>query len=425
MCLKSMLRNLLPLVAVAFSTSAIAEQPAPIVEIDLTPEEVLVGEALTLRVSVYVPTWFVKPPTFPSFEVPNAITRLPPDSTRPATKQVGRDTWSGITRSYRIYPLMGASFRLENRAMDVQYADPGSDTLRVQVDTGDISFSAVVPAGAEGLEPYVAGTRFEVSRSLDGDLDSLAVGDAVVATYTAELDGLSAIFIPELVATEDVAGVSVYADQPMVEDGPPARRVEKLTFIFNAGGNFEIPAVSIDWWNTESGSVQTASLVPLPISVSGPALEAAGRSEERRTIDWKLLIIIAAGLVLVLRWLPGVLDRLRSTLKAREELERASESYAWKQASDALASGDAHRAHDALVRWLGRLDAGLDLRAFAASFGDETLASDIDTMYRSLYTDSNAPTNLDRIASGLGRARERCLANRVDSTDLALPPLNP
>ena len=54
-----------------------------------------------------------------------------------------------------------------------------------------------------------------------------------MVTYAAELDGLPAIFLPPLLPELDVDGVSGYADVPKLGDGPPARREEKLTLVFD------------------------------------------------------------------------------------------------------------------------------------------------------------------------------------------------
>ena len=79
--------------------------------------------------------------------------------------------------------------------------------------------------------------------------------------------GLSALFLPELVEPIDTPGVSAYPEQPLVEDDEVARRTEKITYIFNAGGEFETPAVTIDWWNKDTAQIESATL---------PALAADG-----------------------------------------------------------------------------------------------------------------------------------------------------
>ena len=77
------MRRLLALIAIVCSTVSLAQdQPDPIIRVSLEPEAVNVGEAAELRITVLGPTWFPEPPEFPSFEVPNALVRLPPNSSR-------------------------------------------------------------------------------------------------------------------------------------------------------------------------------------------------------------------------------------------------------------------------------------------------------------------------------------------------------
>ena len=122
-------------------------QDEPIVRVEVTPEAVNVGESAQLRVTVLVPTWFPRPPVFPSFELSNAITRLPPDSSYPTSKRVGRETWSGIIRNYRVYPMLGATYRLAGQTIRVTWANPGADPLIAEVPIPDIEFRGVVPEG--------------------------------------------------------------------------------------------------------------------------------------------------------------------------------------------------------------------------------------------------------------------------------------
>jgi hypothetical protein len=404
---------------------ATAQQTEPFVEISITPAEVAVGEPVTMRVSVYVPTWFPKPPTFPSFEIPNAVTRLPPDSSRPSTARVGRDNWSGITRSYQIYPLLGARFSIENQAVAVQYANPGSDPIDIEVDTGEVSFVAIVPEGAETLEPYVAGTNLELTRRIEGDVGSLSVGDALVATYTAKLDGLSSMFLPELVGPADLPGVSVYPEQPVVRDDGTATRTEKLTYIFNAGGDFEIPAVTVDWWNRETSTIETAVVPALAVTVAGPPLQEEPAEDVADERNWWPVLAALALIGLFFRRLKTRTDEALDRYRDREKIRLASEPYAWDQARKAIGSGDAHRAHDEIVRWLARLEPGLDSRAFAERYGDDALTSELAALNRFLYAESAHSPDLGRIAQGLTVARRRCIREHEIQSDVVLPPLNP
>lgn len=411
--------------AMLLSASAWAQQAEPIVEISVDPEVVSVGEPITMRVAVYVPTWFTRPAQFPSFEVPNAITRLPPNSSHPVSKRVGRESWSGISHRYLVYPMLGARFRLDSSDIRIEYANPGGDPIRARAPTGEIVFSAVVPEGAEDLNPYIAGTRLEVSREIEGTPEALAVGDALVVTYTAKLEGLSAIFLPDLVAPADIPGVSIYPEQPIVEDGDVARRIEKVTYIFNAGGDFSIPAVNLDWWNQPESRVETATVAALPLTVEGPPLQADPEPEAKPERNWSLILGAAVVLLLLLRWAKRSLPALRASYEQRKARLLASEEYAWGLVLKTLHGRDVRLAHEEIMRWLGKISPGLDLGRFCERYGDTELSSELAAMSRSLYAGSNESPDLGKISRRLADARKRCLEQGPDTLTSALPPLNP
>ena len=96
----------------------------PIVRVAVEPDIVSVGQPVRLRVTVLGPTWFPKPPIYSTFEIPNAVTRLPPNSSFPTSERIDGVTWSGIVRSYQIYPLLAAPYELSGQSVTITFADP-------------------------------------------------------------------------------------------------------------------------------------------------------------------------------------------------------------------------------------------------------------------------------------------------------------
>lgn len=405
-------------------TAAASAQDAPIVTVEVTPDEVLVGESAQLRVTVLVPTWFPSPPVFPSFELSNAITRLPPDSSFPTSQRIGRDTWSGIVRNYRVYPLLGASYTLTGQSITVTYANPGADSVRTDAEIPDITFRGIVPAGAESLDPYIAGQNFTLTREIDGDMASLEAGDALVVRYIAELEGLPAMFIPPLALEHDSPGLSVYADQPVVEDGEPARRTETLTLVFDAGGEFTVPGIDLEWWNTADQQVRVASVDSLSLSVVGPPPAVMPTEMPLRT-DWRSIAVLILGLGLLLvaarHALPAIRARRAATRAARER----SEQHAFRQLQQALRNDDAPSAYRRMLAWIERIAPDCELRQFARAYGEPALEADLSAFLAALYTDASVAPDLSRIGAGLAQARHTCLRRHTTTDTPALPPLNP
>jgi len=108
---------------------------------------------------------------------------LPPGSSYPTSERIGGDTWSGIVRNYRVYPLTGATYRISGETLGVTWANPGADPFRQDVAIPGVELRATVPAGAEALDPYLAGTSF--SPASDDDR-------AAIEAFVAQVEGFAA-----------------------------------------------------------------------------------------------------------------------------------------------------------------------------------------------------------------------------------------
>lgn len=406
-----------------FVSSLAAAQQQPIVRVDVSPEEVTVGESIRLRVTVLVPTWFPKPPVFPSFELANVITRLPPDSSNPTSERIDGDTWSGIIRNYQVYPLAAATFRIGDTRMQITYADPGASPIVTEVAVPDIVFRASVPSGAEQLDPYIAGTRLSIARETDGDLDSLKAGDALVVRTVVELEGLPAIFLPPLPELPDAPGVSVYADEPRLEEGGVAKRTESSTLVFDAGGDFVLPAVTLEWWNLAEGRIEETSLPELTVSVSGPPPVVPGGDSE--PIDWRWLLVLAGIAAVLILLAAVVVPRARHWQRDRAERYKASEEHAFRMLKDQSGSKDAKAAYAALIQWLEKLEPGMGPRQFADLYGDEDLKIEVDKLVRSAFAGERPGRQTDSLMQALALARDRCIRRRETGAESSLPQLNP
>jgi hypothetical protein len=414
----------LVLMVLVMLPSVALAQDQPIVRVTLSPESVSVGHAADMRVTVLVPTWFASPPVFPSFEIANAITRLPADSSYPTSERVGNSTWSGIVRDYRIYPLLGATYRISGQSVLISYANPGGQPSLAEITIPDIVLRATVPTGAEHLQPYLAGRELQLSQEIEGDVAALQRGDAIVVTYTAVLDGLPAMFLPRLAPHVELEGVSIYADTPVVEDVTPARRREKLTLVFESGGEFTLPAVGLDWWNTAAGRLERASVAAVLFSVAGPTTTGASMGTTNHLpAGWWLTAVFAALLAAVLtrRRLPALTSRLRAALHAR----RQSEPHAFKDLRGTIRHGDPKTVYHAMLHWLERIETGLDLRRFTVSYGTDELSAAVYQLTRATYSNSAAQPDLRGLYAELAAARRRWQDTRSPATGAVLPNLNP
>ncbi len=401
-------------------------QVQPVVEVTVAPEQVRVGEALELQVTVLVPTWFAQPPAYPDFELANTVTQRPPDSSFPTSRTINGENWSGIVRSFRIYPLQAADYRIDGAELGVSYANPGAAPTRMAVPLPAVRFSAVVPAGAESLSPYLAGAALRLSVNISGDTGSLASGDAVTLEYRAELDGLPAIFLPPLAPALSFEGAAVYADRPRTADGPPATRSEKLTLVFEAGGEFEVPPVTLSYWNTESGAVEQVTAEGARFSVSGPAPAGSTAVDDSgKELSLRSLVAVAlAGLMVGALW--RVWRRLlQPAWQTWHKRRLASEAHAFKVLQRALRANDNVAAYRALLTWSEHLQPPMPSREFALRYGNTELACTLDNLGTALFGQGKTAPAGSALARDLQSARHQYHKARRARTAPALPPLNP
>lgn len=406
---------------------ALRAAEVPVVQVQVQPETVTVGEPVTLRVSVFAPTWFPQPPVFPSFELPNTITRLPPDSSGPVTRRVGRSTWSGVQRRYQVFPLVDGQFQIGERSVTVTYADPESRApISLEIPVPDIVFNAEVPPGADSLDPYLAGRSLTLNREYDADLSELVAGDALVIRYRATLEGLPSLFLPPLFALSDQPGLSVYPEEPELRDEPDrAVREETVTLVFDSGGEFSLPPLELRWWNLRTGAIEVARIDGMNLSVAGSVLTPL--ETDRMTPSgigvWLLLAGVLAVSVYLLRGSAQKLLKARRIAHARY-LE--SEACCFKQLEQALLQRDRAQAYNRLLDWLWRIDSSLELDAFCSRYGDETLTDQLKLLRESRFGSREAgEADYQRLTDALGRARDRFRRHLDSERQVPLPGLNP
>ncbi len=190
-----------------------------------------------------------------------------------------------------------------------------------------------------------------------------------------------------------------------------------MTLVAEGGGSGEAPEVTLDWYNVETGAVETASVDGFPIAVEGPPAQTAAQPR-----DWRVFALMAlAGLVALsagvwaFRQVVPALGRWIGEVRARR---LASEPHAYAELRRVVASRDHARLRPALDLWAERVP-GRDPRE--------------EPRLRFALTDLGAarygpvpPANADHawraLAKELPTARKSChSADRAH----ALPRLNP
>ena len=149
-----------------------------------------------------------------------------------------------------------------------------NNILRLRTPEQTISVKPV-PSQNTGKN-WQPANQLTLSENWSASLDHLKVGEPVTRTITINTDGLSGGQIAPL-ANNAIDGLTFYPDQAQTKDnkntkGVQGSRVETTAIVPNRGGDFTLPEINVDWWDTNSQTIKTATLSAKTIHVSGDAL---------------------------------------------------------------------------------------------------------------------------------------------------------
>ena len=141
--------------------------------------------------------------------------------------------------------------------------------------------------------PPGAGTPWlpALSLSLSGEPElpqEIRVGEPISYPVTLRADGLSVEQLPELeLGAAD--GLSIYPDQPNSRDrsslqGLAGERSRRFAIVPSAAGKWQIPALTISWWDVQTDQRRQAELPSRTIDVL-PARGSMSRPAEGTTLD--------------------------------------------------------------------------------------------------------------------------------------------
>lgn len=428
-----MIRLLASFLVLILGLPAAAQQDLkPILKTEFDASQAVPGQPLILRLTILVPTWMPKPPIYPSFEILNAITRLPSRASSPTSVSIDGETWSGIIRSYRIYPMTAGRFKIPSQTIQVTYADPVTrDPVVVDLQTDGVVIEGIIPEEAKGLSPFIAADELSLTQSVEGTPEDMKPGDAIVRTVTANVKGVSPIFLPPFLPDVGETGLSVYPKEPVVtesEDGGIlfGSRVESVTYVAVSGGRFELPPIKLGWFGLGSNQLENITIDGLEVLVRGGSAAAAEEPLNWQKVASTAVVAIA---VFAVFWsfARHFGPRIRYSLAHWQQRRRASEAYAFKLAEAAFEVQDLNLALNTSSTWIQKtaLDGVVleqaDLSASLSPIGHLSYgaAGDVSDakIARKLWL-SALQTLRDMRRAYLAEKKQK--ANRQ-----ALPPLNP
>ena len=138
-------------------------------------------------------------------------------------------------------------------------------TVQVTPKPDSYSGSHWLPAASLGLV-----------QSWSKDPEEFKIGEPITRIITLRAEGLRAAQLPPLPELE-IEGLKTYPDQPQQEDSPAnngitGNRIETTAIVATKPGEYQLPPITLIWWDTKTGRQRATQLPAFRFRVTGAAV---------------------------------------------------------------------------------------------------------------------------------------------------------
>ncbi|MBX2881277.1 MAG: BatD family protein, partial [Granulosicoccus sp.] len=220
--------------------------------------------------------------------IDNLVVQRIGDDTRTRQERDGRE-YSVTERRYALFAQKSGLLNLKPVTLSVTVpADPNrvrgffAPTRKLTSRSAPISLN-VRPRPDTGSAWWLPAKALRLESQWASPPEEARVDQPLTRTIVMRVDGIQDSQLPEI-ETPSIDGISLYAEQPQRETGATAdslvaeQRVN-WALIPHRSGEIVLPAISIEWFNTQTGQTETAHLPEERINVlSATAGSDAGTS---------------------------------------------------------------------------------------------------------------------------------------------------
>ena len=279
-------------------------------EASISPSDnVVPGQKMTLTLEIATDRWFSGGTRLSLPEVAGLVILQTEQFASNASERRGDRDWVLQRWTLDIFPQRTGDFKVPpvTARMKINAGDAGD--IEGAIKSPSTSFSVSVPPALADIEQWVAAPAYRVSQSFDRSLEGLQVGDAFEREILFEADEVMAMMLPSFTA-EDLPGLAAYPAPPVLDNSnnrgqSSASRRQRISYVVQAEGQYQLPAVDYFWWDTQGQALQVLSLPATVITVGSGVASAPGDRGDEWTFSPRQWLLLGLGLALfaVLLWL--------------------------------------------------------------------------------------------------------------------------
>ncbi len=282
-------------------------------------------------------------------------------------------------------------------------------------------------------------------------------GNPVTRTITVEAQGLRADQIPDL-TIDKISGVIIYVDPPKRSNSVQNNTLigtleQRVTYIPNSSLAFTIPALKLNWWNSQTNKAAVAQLTSIMVQVKGkinnttlakPTAVASVVDTAKPTVKpeakvksylsiwfWVALILFAVWLMtLWLFWNKRVSKNNILPKQDKPPVEKIIE-LSDEHFAQACKAGNTAIAQQFLLSWAKKhwLETPLNLEKLSESIGDENFKNALIDLEQVIYAKNVTQWNGHALLTAYQKVKrqKKQLKTKMVKTNKTdpLPPLNP
>lgn len=266
-----------------------------------------------------------------------------------------------------------------------------------------------------GAGEWLPTTAVSLSERWSRPLDELVAGEPITRTIHISAQGLTAAQLPPL---EVKAGqeFKLYPEQPQLDndvthDGVIGTRSESVALIASQGGNIELPAITVKWWDTSSDQMRetvlaakTLSVKPAETSILGtePETEISTATERpenttqapsplsRLLIASNVILLSLVIILLILLWKSSKNPKI--TVDEKQNTVEPDEAELFRQLKQQAKHSNLSAFREVLLRWASAFwhHPQITLEEIAIKAGEPTLTDELKSLDQLLYSPDTA-----------------------------------
>lgn len=348
------------------------------------------------------------------------------NATRTTMQRNGRN-YQVTERRYALFPQQSGELVLGRTQFEGIVLDPNTNPMDFfsgggqQVRRTSQPLKLTVQAQAAGYtgKAWLPAKSLSLNAHWQTPPDKLRAGEPVTLTLAIVADGLMAEQLPKL-EVQAPAGIKAYTSQPEVRNetragGVIGVRQENWVIVAPYNGEYELPALSLDWWNITTGKQETVTTPPVKLVVSGGQAAPANAAPPASSIEtpqpaaskpatpaapssgtpwsWLAAWLLGIWVSITLGW---VLWRKFKPTKIQpasgQPLVKTAKGAALQQLEQACRRGEPQAAQAALLNWMETdLHIVPPLLSSLRAQANVPLQTAIDELNAAIYRRGNSP----------------------------------